>query len=675
MDMLFGPAVALMRRLSYPKKFALIGLLSALAVGFPLASMTFNLMGSIKQGQRELHGVALIKPMLHVIQSLQQHRMLTAEALTNNADARNRVPALETEIAAAMGEVDKVIPLYGVAFEVDQEWEGIKQEWTSLAGEWSDFTVSANLAAHDDLIQHALKINSTVNDASGLVVDPALDSYYLANTAFTTLPDFIERLGKISAASMSVLARKVITDDLRFGFTHDLGSLNILNTDLLTGLDRSSQYNGEIKPKLDEFAQKFTASIGAITHIIEFEIASGRLDSTSAQFSAQAAAAIASGYGELDSTLLPTVEKLIGDRVARHKLLLAVNLGIAALLLLGFGYLSVGFYRAIVNDVRNLSTSARRIAEGDLTARVPMDAKDELAQVGAGFNAMAQELGALIGKIQHSADNVTQAAVQLTRSSSQVQDSSGKQSEAANAMAASIEQTTTGINQIAESAKEAQDICRESGALLNEGSDKVQQTVVEMQSIAATVRDAAALIETLGQRSSEISAIINVIKEIADQTNLLALNAAIEAARAGEQGRGFAVVADEVRKLAERTTNSTHDISSMIAAIQEGIQQAVGSMQQGVSSVDQGVELASHAGASMDKIKTGTAKMVRFVTDISASLKEQSAASNAIAANIEHIARMADANSSDVARSTATAQELENLAIHLQQEVQRYRVN
>ncbi|GAB2181667.1 methyl-accepting chemotaxis protein [Denitratisoma sp. agr-D3] len=674
MTMLLAPAVALMRSFSYPKKFALIGLLSAIAVGFPLASMTVSLMGSIKQGQRELDGVAVIKPVLHVVQALQQHRMLSAEALTNIEGAKNRIADVEKDVAAAFGEADLVMPNHGAALEVDQDWEGIKQEWNSLATEWSELTVSANLAAHDDLIERALKINNKVHDASGLVVDPALDSYYLANTAFITLPDFAERLGKISAAGMSVLARRMITDDQRFAFTRDLGSLNTLGADLLAGLERSAQYNAEIKPKLDEFVQKFTARISTLTHVIEYEIASGRLDSTPAQFTAQAAEAIDSGYAELGNTLLPTVDKLIGDRIARQRLLLAVNLGIAVLLLLGFGYLSIGFYRAIVSDVRNLSNSARRIAEGDLTARVPLAAKDELAQVGAGFNTMAQELGALIGKIQRSADNVTQAAIQLTRSSTQIQASSSQQSEAATAMAASIEQTTAGIGQVAEFASQAQAICHESGALLDEGSDKVQQTVREMQQIAATVRDAANLIETLGQRSSEISAIIDVIKEIAEQTNLLALNAAIEAARAGEQGRGFAVVADEVRKLAERTTHSTQDISAMIEAIQQGIQQAVGSMQQGVGSVDQGVDLASHAGASMGKIKEGTARMVRFVNDISASLKEQSAASNAIAANIEQIARMADENSNDVARSTATARELEELAIHLQQEVRRYQV-
>jgi methyl-accepting chemotaxis protein len=263
----------------------------------------------------------------------------------------------------------------------------------------------------------------------------------------------------------------------------------------------------------------------------------------------------------------------------------------------------------------------------------------------------------------------------MADSSARIHEDSQRQSEAASAMAAAIEQTTVGINHIAEFARDAQAISSEAGALSNQGSEVVHRTVAEMQEIAATVQRAAELIEELGRQSESISAIVNVIKDIADQTNLLALNAAIEAARAGDQGRGFAVVADEVRKLAERTTNSTQDISTMIAAIQSGTTQAVLSMQDGVARVAGGVELAQSAGAAMEKIKAGAARVVRSVSDISLALKEQGAASNEIAGNVERIAQMADENNAAVAETTATAQQLERLAAGLQDEVRRYRVN
>ena len=196
----------------------------------------------------------------------------------------------------------------------------------------------------------------------------------------------------------------------------------------------------------------------------------------------------------------------------------------------------------------------------------------------------------------------------------------------------------------------------------------------ELELIAQTVNESARIIEQLGKHSENISAIVNVIKEIADQTNLLALNAAIEAARAGEQGRGFAVVADEVRKLAERTTQSTKEISDMIGAIQQGTESAVASMQGGVSRVAEGVTLSRRAGEAIARIRQGTQDVRQSVGDISDAMGEQSQASNEIARGVEHIAQMAERNSTEVRATADTVLHLEQMATTLQAEVQRFRV-
>jgi methyl-accepting chemotaxis protein len=241
-------------------------------------------------------------------------------------------------------------------------------------------------------------------------------------------------------------------------------------------------------------------------------------------------------------------------------------------------------------------------------------------------------------------------------------------------MAAAVEEMTVSIDQVSEHAREAQSISQSSSELSTRGSDVILKVVEDMRGIAETVHESSAIIEGLGKQSDQIYSIVQAIKEIADQTNLLALNAAIEAARAGEQGRGFAVVADEVRKLAERTTRSTEEIAAMIQKIQGGTKQAVASMEVGVERVNQGVSLAGQAGDAIRQIQSGAQRVGVAVTDISAALKEQSIASSEIARHVEQVAQMSDENHTATQDNAQSALHLEELAMSLQGAVERFKV-
>ena len=675
MNSLFAPAVGLMNRLKYPYKFAVIGIVALVAIAYLLVSLTIQLLGTLEQGQRELDGIALVKPLLRYVQAVQQHRGISSGVLGGNAALGEKAKDKAAEIAELGVAVDAAIAAHGAGFGAKDEWEAIKQEWKDLSGAWPTLAEPANLAAHGSLAEHVLQLNGAIADASRLVMDPSLDSFYLVDTAVFTLPETLERMGKIRAAGISALSHKTLGDEERLAFSARLGILDKMVSDLLAGLGRSGGQNETIKPRIEAFQQKFLGGVGAMMSITQADILAGKMGTSPEQFRATATEAIDTGYGELHETLFPALELLIGERIARMQGRLAISLGLAAVVILAFAYLSVGAYLAIVGGVRCLSDAAARIAAGDLTTHVELVARDELAAVGEGFNSMSKSLNELIGRVQASAGDVTAAASALATTSSQIESGSQKQSEAASSMAAAVEQTTVGIDQIAEHARQAHEISAESGALSDEGSEVVHRTVAEMKQIAVSVEQSAQLIEDLGRQSGRISEIVNVIKDIADQTNLLALNAAIEAARAGETGRGFAVVADEVRKLAERTTQSTQDIAAMIDSIQNGTSQAVESMNAGVERVTGGVELATRAGEAMERIKAGALRVVSSVSDISLALREQSAASAEIAANVERIAQMAEENNAAVAGSTATAHRMEQLAAALQDEIRRYRVS
>jgi methyl-accepting chemotaxis protein-2 (aspartate sensor receptor) len=317
----------------------------------------------------------------------------------------------------------------------------------------------------------------------------------------------------------------------------------------------------------------------------------------------------------------------------------------------------------------------QQIADGNLTVQIHQRGQDEVGRLLRATQTMAQGMTEAIGSIQSAADQLVESAVHLSETSCRVALQSSEQSIAATTMAASIEEMNASIGHVAENALAAKDVSQTSGEISNTGATVIQQAVSSMTRIADTVRNASGAVAQLGQESQAISAIVNVIKEIADQTNLLALNAAIEAARAGEAGRGFAVVADEVRKLAERTSLSTREIEEMIGRILHGTTEAVASMETGVQHVEEGVTFAGQAGSSIADIRHSADRVADAVADISAALEEQTSASADIATNVEKIATMADENHRMAQDSADYAENLKLLADGLKQKVSHFRTH
>jgi methyl-accepting chemotaxis protein len=330
--------------------------------------------------------------------------------------------------------------------------------------------------------------------------------------------------------------------------------------------------------------------------------------------------------------------------------------------------------RHISRSINLAGGSMEAIANGDLSQRVPQAGGDEIGIMLNKLATMQNSLRELIGAVSSNVKHLNRAAAELSASSSSSARASESQSEAASSMAASVEQLSVSIDQVEEHALEARNVTLNSGSQSEEGGRIIHQTAEEMRNIAEAVNATASTIRQLEDFSGQISSIVGVIKDIADQTNLLALNAAIEAARAGEQGRGFAVVADEVRKLAERTANSTQEITSMIDKIQQGTGRAAQEMEAGVRRVNDGVNLAHQAGDSVTGIRTGSEKVTRVVDDINLALKEQAVAAREIAQKVEKIAQGAEANSTAINQTAASAQQLESLAGDLQRLASRFRV-
>jgi len=330
---------------------------------------------------------------------------------------------------------------------------------------------------------------------------------------------------------------------------------------------------------------------------------------------------------------------------------------------------------AVIMPVKEGSVVLEEMASGNLTTRVKGEYKGDHQIIIKSINTVADSLQKALTDVSEAVQSTATAASQISSSTEELASGSQEQSSQTTDIAGAIEQMSKTIIETTKNTGIAAETARLAGSKAIEGGKVIKSTIAGMDKIAFVVKKSADTVFALGKNSDKIGEIVQVIDDIADQTNLLALNAAIEAARAGEQGRGFAVVADEVRKLAERTTKATKEIASMIKQIQKDTSEAVSSMEEGTKEVEEGKILVNKSGQVLEEIIDGNERLTDIVTQVAAASEQQSASAEQISRNIESISAITQESTSGIQQIAKAAENLGQLTTNLQDLVNLFKLN
>ena len=523
----------------------------------------------------------------------------------------------------------------------------------------------------------------------------------LLTALIMSLVSYVGNTQMAEAVSDSEVSMAALRNHLEADMMHDALRADVLSA-MLVGLGKSNSSQAEVRNSIDEHAGRFREVLGnnlklpvnatlqaglnqikpsLDTYISAAERIVGlALENPSA--AQQELGTFNAAFSQLEDQMAALSELIETDTqhtsVGTQQAISNANFALGGVLIASLLLLLVQgrwVLRSIMGPLQTASRIADSIAHGHLSEAIAEPAgKDEASALIRSLATMQRDLRGMIEVVRSNAHGVSGMSERLSNGCHEVADSSQQQSSAASTMAAAASEMTASIEEITRHAERALNMANQAENLAKEGGRVIHQVVSDMDGIARSAQQSAQVIRTLDKESEGIFSIIQVIKGIADQTNLLALNAAIEAARAGEQGRGFAVVADEVRSLAGRTSASTQEIAGMVARIQQSTREAVSSMEAGVAQVDKGMAVTAEVERAIREILDATLNTTQLVNDITRTIGEQSLASNEIAHQVEMIAGMSEGNSRVIGETANTTDELASLAGQLSQSVNRFRL-
>ena len=676
MKSLLYPAVALMNRLSFGMKFSLISVLFLL----PMLATNYYL---VRDSWREFQGTRIELQSLDLLgSSLALRRDL--ETLNNQVqinatlgqsgkagDLESKISALEQSVLSRLQSLTTMAtePEQIAAFDAKRD-----ELIAAFKAQQQETSLLSKSALIGKLLNKAQMLSQIIASQSGLSRDPQSDLRQLSELITSVTPQITQTLGEGRAMGAYSLGQGFLNSSSSTRFDELLQQLEKLQAEYGLKLQDALGASKAAHTALDSLATASNASLKKGSELFEEQVVMAEtLDTPWQGFYDNVSQLMAQTY-QLNEATLAFIGQQLEQRLAQNRTHMVVLVSALTAVFLLIFYLYGGFYASTRTTLRRLGLMMDKVAAGDMTVTFVSHSRDELGDLGQVFNGTVAKIHDLIERVGHTVGQVEWQA-------SQVETVSAHSNQAVSGQRTQIEQVATAMNQMSST---AQEVARSAAAAVSSAHSVNDETVsgrglVQSQQgsiarLASEIEQSVHVINQLATDSQSISSVLEVIKSIAEQTNLLALNAAIEAARAGEQGRGFAVVADEVRTLARRTQRSTEEIDQMISRLHSGVDAAVKAMGTSHEMANGTVGQSEKVQQALENILGAVGMIVDQNQQIAAAVEQQTAVAHDIDQNIVEINRAGEHAADGAHQTEAASRQLSMQVIELKQLIGAFRV-